>query len=317
MSAVSVIFGCLAFARWKGRRGPIRTLIAAVDGGSLSAASRALGMPLPTVSRKVSELEAHLGTQMMVRTSRKLLLTDAGNAFVRASRRILGELDEAERAASGEYQTPRGELLITAPIMFGKLHILPVVLEFLGAYPDVNVRLVLADTVVDLIDNHVDLATRLGRLPDSSLVAMRVGEVRWITCASPSYLAQRGTPEMPADLVDHNCLAFEGLQTSRSWSFGLGSDHGPIAIRPRLAINTADALIEAAGAGLGVARMMSYQAAAALREGRLVRILRAYEPEAIPVHLVHTGPPLLPVKLRAFLDFAGPRVGAALAALPE
>ncbi len=294
----------------------IRTLIAAVDGGSLSAASRALGMPLPTVSRKVSELEAHLGTQMVVRTSRKLLLTDAGQAFVQASRRILNDLEEAERAASGEYRTPRGELLITAPIMFGKLHILPVVLEFLRAYPDVNVRLVLADTVVDLIDNHVDVAARLGRLPDSGLVALRVGEVRWITCASPDYLARRGTPETPADLVAHDCLAFEGLQTSRSWSFGSGRDNGPIAIRPRLAVNTADALIEAAGAGLGVARMMSYQAAAAVREGRLASLLHAYEPEAIPVHLVHTGPPLLPLKLRAFLDFAGPRVRGALASLP-
>ena len=294
----------------------IRTLIAAVDGGSLSAASRALGMPLPTVSRKVSELEAHLGTQIVVRTSRKLLLTDAGSAFVQASRRVLSDLDEAERAASGEYQAPRGDLLITAPIMLGKLHVLPVVLEFLRAYPDVNVRLVLADTVVDLVDNHVDAAARLGRLPDSGLVAMRVGEVRWITCASPGYLAQRGTPETPADLADHDCLAFEGLQMLRSWWFGPGSGHGPVAIRPRLAVNTADALIEAAADGLGVVRLMSYQAAAALREGRLVRFLHAYEPEATPVHLVHTGPSLLPLKLRAFLDFAGPRVRQALAALP-
>jgi DNA-binding transcriptional LysR family regulator len=294
----------------------IRTLIAAVDGGSLSAASRALGMPLPTVSRKVSELEAHLGTQMVVRTSRKLLLTDAGSAFVQASRRVLSDLEEAERAASGEYQTPRGELLITAPIMFGKLHILPVVLEFLRAYPDVNVRLVMADTVVDLLDNHVDVAARLGHLPDSGLVAMLVGEVRWITLASPSYLAQRGTPEVPVDLAGHDCVAFEGLQTLRNWSFGPNTGEGPIAIRPRLAVNTADALIEAAEAGLGVVRMMSYQAAASLREGRLVRLLHAYEPEAIPVHLVHTGPSLVPLKLRAFLDFSAPCLKKVLATLP-
>jgi DNA-binding transcriptional LysR family regulator len=294
----------------------IRTLIAAVDGGSLSAASRALGMPLPTVSRKVSELEAHLGTQMVVRTSRKLLLTDAGSAFVQASRRVLSDLEEAERAASGEYQMPRGELLITAPIMFGKLHILPLVLEFLRAYPDVNVRLVLADDVLDLVDNHVDVAARLGHLPDSGLVATRVGEVRWITLASPSYLAQRGTPEVPADLANHDCLAFEGLQTLRSWSFGSSGDGpGPVAIRPRLAVNTADALIEAAEVGLGVVRMMSYQAATALREGRLVRLLHAYEPEAIPVHLVHTGPSLVPLKLRVFLDFAAPGLKRALATL--
>ncbi|OQW45776.1 MAG: LysR family transcriptional regulator [Proteobacteria bacterium SG_bin6] len=294
----------------------IRTLLAAIDGGSLSAASRALGMSLPTVSRKVSELEAHLGTQIVVRTSRKLVLTDAGEAFVAAARRIMAELDEAERAASGEYRAPRGELLISAPIMFGKLHMLPIVLEFLGAYPEVNVRLILSDSVVDLVDNHVDVAARLGRLPDSGLVALRVGTVRWISCASPDYLTDRGTPTTPGELATHDCIAFEGLQISRSWTFASGPDAGPITIRPRLGVNTADALIEAASAGLGVARMMSYQAAPAIRDGRLVTILDDYAPEPIPVHLVHTGPPLLPLKLRAFLDFAAPRLKAALAGLP-
>lgn len=294
----------------------LRTLLATVDGGSLSAASRALRMPLPTVSRKVSELEAHLGTRLMVRTSRKLVLTEAGQAFVQASRRIMAELDEAERAASGEYRMPRGDLLVTAPIAFGKLHILPVVLEFLRAYPEVNVRLVLADTVIDLIDNHVDAAARLGRLPDSGLVALRAGEVHWITCASPDYLAARGTPTTPGELARHECLAFEGLQLSRNWTFAPGKDSGPVAIRPRLGVNTADALIEAAASGLGIARMTSYQAAAAIRDGRLVTILRDYVPDPIPVHLVHAGPPLLPLKLRVFLDFAAPRLRAALAGLP-
>lgn len=294
----------------------IRTLLAAIDGGSLSAASRALGMPLPTVSRKVSELEAHLGTQIVVRTSRKLVLTDAGEAFVAAARRIMAELDEAERAASGEYRAPRGELLITAPILFGKLHILPIVLEFLGAYPEVDVRLILSDSVVDLVDNHVDVAARLGRLPDSGLVALRVGTVRWISCASPHYLAERGTPATPDELASHDCIAFEGLQTARSWTFAPGVGAGPVTIRPRLGVNTADGLIEAASAGLGVARMMSYQAAPAIRDRRLVTILDDYAPEPIPVHLVHTGPPLLPLKLRAFLDFAAPRLKAALAGLP-
>lgn len=294
----------------------IRTLLAAVDGGSLSAASRALAMPLPTVSRKVSELEAHLGTQLLVRTTRKLMLTDAGQAFVAAARRIMADLDEAERGASGEYQAPRGDLLITAPIAFGRRHILPVVLEFLRAYPEVNVRLVLADTVVDLIDNHVDVAARLGRLPDSGLVAVKVGEVRWITVACPEYLAARGTPQTPGELANHDCLAFEGLQMSRSWTFAAGPDNGPIAIRPRLGVNTANALIEAVEAGLGIARLTSYQAAAAIRAGRLVTILNDYVPDPIPVHLVHTGPPLLPLKLRAFLDFATPMLREALRQLP-
>lgn len=175
----------------------------------------------------------------------------------------------------------------------------------------------LTDTVVDLIDSHVDVAARLGRLPDSGLVALRVGEVRWITCASPDYLAARGTPLTPAELADHDCLAFEGFQSSRSWTFGQDEDNGPVPIRPRLSVNTADALIEAAAVGLGIVRMASYQAAAALREGRLVTLLRDYVPEPIPVHLVHTAPPMLPLKLRAFLDFASPRLKAALAALPN
>lgn len=294
----------------------MRTLLAALDGGSLSAASRALGMPLPTVSRKVSELEAHLGTQLVVRTSRKLLPTDAGQLFVQAARRILADLDEAERSASGEYREPRGELLVAAPIAFGKLHILPVVLDFLRAYPLVDVRLAFADTIVDLVDNKVDVAARLGRLPDSGLVALRMGEVRWITVASPAYLAERGTPVTPGELAGHDCLAFEGLQTARSWTFAAGPDNGPVAIRPRLGVNTAEALIEATSAGLGVARITTYQAAAALRDGRLIEILRDYADEPVPVHLIHTGPPLLPLKLRAFLDFMTPRLRERLADLP-
>ena len=179
----------------------LRTLVAAVDGGSLSAASRRLRTPLPTVSRRISDLEAHLGTQLLLRTPRKLVLTDAGAAFVPAARRILAALDEAEREASGEYREPVGELLVTAPIAFGRIHILPVVLEFLQAFPGIDVRLAMSDAVVDMIDNHVDVAVRLGRLPDSSLIAQAVGEVRWITVASPAYLAARGTPEVPADLL--------------------------------------------------------------------------------------------------------------------
>ena len=291
----------------------IRTLLAAVDGGSLSAASRKLGMPLPSVSRKVSELEAHLGTQLVVRTSRKLLLTDAGSAFVMASRRVLEDLEAAERTAAGEYQTPRGDLLVTASIMFGKLYVTPVVLAFLAAYSEVNVRVVLADHVIDLVENHIDVAVRIGRLPDSGLVAARIGDIHWVICASPAYLAKRGAPVTPDDLDAHDCIGFEGLQMARTWPFGRGAEVKTVSIRPRFAANTADAVIEAAIAGVGVARLTSYQAARAIRDGKLVSLLRGYAPQSIPVHLVHTAPPLLPLKMRAFLDFAGPRLKADLA----
>jgi DNA-binding transcriptional LysR family regulator len=286
----------------------IRTLIAAVDGGSLSAASRSLGVPLPTVSRRVSDLEAHLGTQLLVRTSRKLLLTEAGAAFAASSRRVLDELGEAERAASGEYRAPRGELLVTAPIMFGKLYVAPVVHDFLAAYPDVTVRLVLADIVVDLVENHIDIAVRIGQLPDSSLVARRVGALRWVVCASPDYLARRGTPHAPDELTAHECVAFEGLQQYRTWPFGSEPRVQSIAIRPRFSVNTADAVIDGAVAGLGVARVMSYQAANAVGAGQLVPILEASTPPPIPVHLVHARQELQPLKQRVFLDFVAPRL---------
>lgn len=295
----------------------IRTLLAAVDGGSLSAASRKLGMPLPTVSRKVSELEAHLGTQLVIRTSRRLMLTDAGAAFVEAGRTVMERLEDAERVAAGEYRAPRGDLLVTASIMFGKLHVTPIVMDFLGAFPDVNVRLVLADHVIDMLEHHVDAAIRIGRLPDSGLVASRVGEIRWLICASPDYLARCGTPLQPASLHDHACIAFEGLLPAREWTFGSGQSAETVAIHPRFAANTAEAVIEAGLAGIGIVRLTSYQAASALRAGGLVAVLRDARPEPLPVHLVHTGQPMIPLKLRAFLDFAQPRLKAQLAALGD
>jgi DNA-binding transcriptional LysR family regulator len=288
------------------------TLIAAVDGGSLSAASRALGMPLATVSRKVSDLEAHLRTQLVVRTSRKLALTEAGQAYVTASRRILDEIDDVERAASGEYRAPRGHLTITSSIMFGRLHVEPVILDFLKAYPDITVRLVLADHVVNLVDDHVDCAIRVGQLPDSSMVAKRLGTVGWVMCASPHYLEERGTPETPEALGEHDCIMFEGLFANAGWRFGRGRHAMDLPIRPRFAVNTADAAIAAAIESAGVTRVISYQIRTAVAEGALRIILRSFEPEPLPVHLVYAGQSMLPLKLRAFLDFAAPRLKASI-----
>jgi DNA-binding transcriptional LysR family regulator len=286
----------------------MRTLVAAVDGGSLSAASRALDLPLATVSRRVSDLEGQLGTQLVVRTSRKLLLTEAGTAYVAAARRLLEDLAEAERAASGEYRAPRGELVVTAPIMFGKLHVAPVIHEFLAAYPEVSVRLVLSDGVIELLEAHVDVAIRIGGMSDSALVARRLGDIRWVICGSPAYLARRGTPTDPRALPDHDCIAFEGVQRSRDWSFT--SEGGPlqVAIHPRFSVNTADAVIGGAAAGLGLARVMSYQAASAVRAGELMQVLRDWMPPPAPVQLVHAAQPLQPLKRRAFLDFVAPRL---------
>lgn len=293
----------------------MRTLLAAVDGGSLSAASRALNTPLPTISRRVSDLEAHLKTQLVVRTSRALQLTDAGRDYVAESRRILDALDAAERGAAGEYRAPRGDLLVTASILFGKHYVTPIVLDFLKAYPDVNVRLVLSDQVIDLVDAHVDVAIRFGRLKDSSLVATRVGAIHVVTCASPDYLQRHGAPDRPEDLERHSCIAFDGVVEPRRWDFIRDGKSVDVDVAPRLVANTAEPAIAAATAGLGVARLTSYQVAPEVAAGRLALILGDYMPAPYPAHLVHTGPALTPLKLRAFLDYATPRFKACFAGI--
>jgi DNA-binding transcriptional LysR family regulator len=287
-------------------------LLAAVEAGSLSGASRKLGMPLATVSRKVSELETHLRTRLVTRTSRRLILTDAGRSYVAACKRILDDVREAERAAAGEYSAPRGELIITAPIVFGRLHVLPVVLEFLKTYPEIDVRLTLADRIVNLQEDHVDLAVRIGELPDSSLVAMRVGSIGRVVCGSPAYFAERGTPKGPDELRKHDCITFNGLTSPEAWIFPSGKGNISVAVHSRLIVNTAEAAIDAAITGLGITRVLSYQVADALRTGALLLALREFEPPPVPVSLVHAGQGRLALKLRAILDFAGPRLKARL-----
>jgi DNA-binding transcriptional LysR family regulator len=285
-------------------------LVTAVEEGSLSAAARRLRTPLATVSRKVSELEAHLKTRLLHRSSRQLALTDAGRAYVEACRRILEDVGEAERAASGEYGAPKGELIITAPIVFGRLHVLPIVTDFLKAFADIDIRLVLADRVLNLVEDHVDLAVRIGTLPDSSLVATRVGSIRQVVCGSPAYFADRGIPQSPAELRSHDCITFEGLMSTHAWTFSTGKSPMDVAIRSRLTLNTAEAAIDAAMAGVGIARVLSYQCANAVAAGALTVVLKSFEPAPWPVSLVYAGQRFLPLKLRAFLDFATPRLKA-------
>lgn len=283
-------------------------LLEAVELGSLSAAGRRLNMPLASVSRKVADLEAHLRTRLFNRSTRRLTLTDAGLRYVAAARRILDDLNEAERAAAGEYSAPRGELVITAPVMFGRLHILPVVTAFLRAYPDVDVRLLLTDRLAPLLEEHVDLAVRIAPLADSSLVALRLGAIRRVVCASPAYLAKHGTPQRPEELARHDCINFVLAGSSTAWTFGFGKAEIEVQVRSRLIVTTAEAAIDAATEGGGLTRLLSYQVAQAVRDGTLEAVLEAFEPAPWPISLVHTGQDLMPLKLRAFLDFAGPRL---------
>ncbi len=287
-------------------------LLAAVETGSLSAAGRRLGQPLSTVSRKIAELEAHLGARLLVRTSRRLDLTDAGRTFVAAASRILEDLAEAERAAAGEYRAPTGTLVVTAPVVFGRLHVLPVVTAFLQQHRQIDLQLMLADRVVHLIDDHVDLAVRIGALPDSSLRAQRVGLIRKVTCASPGYLALRGTPSGPGDLAAHDLISFSGLEAPDRWTLTVDGRDQPVPVRPRLVVNTAEAALDAAIAGLGLTRVLSYQARTACKAGQLTEVLTDLRSPPLPVSLVFADQGPMPQKLRAFIDFAAPRLRAAL-----
>jgi len=283
-------------------------LLAVVEAGSFSAAALELKMPLATVSRKVSALEDHLKTRLLNRSTRQLSLTEAGQSYVTACRRILEDVGEAERAAAGEYASPRGELAITAPITFGRLHLLPIVTEFLKTYPDIDVRLVLADRVVSLLEEHVDVALRIAKLPDSSLIATRIGSMRTVLCASPTYFAKYGKPTTPADLAAHACISYEQMSHRQVWNFKSGKLEIAAPVRSRLAVSTAEAAVDAAIAGIGITRVNAYQMANALRAGAPEIVLADFEPTPRPVNLVHTGQGILPLKLRAFLDFAAPRL---------
>lgn len=289
-------------------------LVAASEAGSLSAAARRLGIPLTNVSRKVSELEAYLKTGLVNRSSRRLTLTDAGRSYVADCKRILELVGEAERAATGEYGAPKGDLVITAPIVFGRFHVLPVVTEFLKAYPDIDVRLVFADRIVNLFEEQIDLAVRIGDLPDSSLIATRIGAIRQVVCGSPGYFAARGTPKTPDELGGHDCITFEGFISPSEWTFAFGKDTKSVPVHSRLIVNTAEAAIRAAAAGVGITRVLSYQVAQEIRANQLVLILKDFEPAPWPVSLVYTGQRLLPLKVRVFLDYAVPRLKATLSA---
>jgi len=202
--------------------------------------------------------------------------------------------------------------VIAAPIVFGRLHVLPVILEFLKTFPDIDVRMIQADRLANLLEDHIDVAVRIGELPDSSLIATRLGVIRRVVCASPAYFNAHGKPCDPADLANHSCITFENLSTAAAWKFGKGKSERSVTIHTRLAVNTAEAAVDAALAGAGVTRLLSYQVAQGLAAGTLATALEEFEPDPWPVSLVHSGQGMLPLKLRALLDFAAPRLKAQL-----
>lgn len=292
-------------------------LLDVAEKGSFSSVARDRRIPLPTVSRKVAQLERHLGAKVFTRSTRKLALTDAGEAYVAATRRILDQVRDAEARVAGEFNSPSGELIVTAPLLFGRLHVLPIVNEFLAAYPAISARLLLTDGNAHLIDEHIDMAVRIGPLPDSSMVASSVGTTRLVVCASPKLLAAHGTPALPPALASLPLLSFDKLTADTHWTFRDPDDGTPIGVtlNARLSVSTAEAAVAAAIAGTGATRVLHYQCVDAVRDGLLNIILPRFEPEPLPVRLLHPQRETLPLKTRAFLDFAATRLKTRLQVL--
>jgi len=291
-------------------------VVIAVEKGSFTAAAKAMNMPLPTISRKVGELEAYLGAKLLHRSTRKLTLTEAGKLYVDSVKRIMGEIDEVEKAAAGEYTSPSGELVLTAPVLFGHMYMISIVSDFLAIYPDINVRLLLSDRNLHFYDEHVDMAVRLGTLPDSSMVATNVGKMETLVCATPWLLSAHGTPEHPRELENLPCIVFAGPSTT-TWHFRdtVTKQDFEVGIVPRLSITTAEGAVKAALKNAGFTRVYRYHCEEALRQGTLVPVFRNFEVSPIPVHLVHASRGIMPLKMRAFLDFSVTRLRADLSKL--
>ena len=299
------------------RIGAMEVFVRVVDEGSFAGAARALRMSAPSVTRAVANLEDHLATQLLTRTTRKLALTDSGRRYVEDCRRILSELDTAEAAATGAFVRAKGTLHVTAPVMFGQTHVLPVLGEFLDRHPAVDVRTLFLDRIVHLIDEGMDVAVRIGHLPDSSLRAVRVGSVRSVVVASPDYLKEHGPPLEPEDLLHHDIVAVSRSPVpSVMWEFGT-KDVRSITLKPRLSANTIATGLHAAEAGWGVTRLLSYQVHEAVAAGRLVRVLEGAERGPVPVHLVHPDARHVSAKVRAFLEFASVRLRKRLHAIAK
>jgi DNA-binding transcriptional LysR family regulator len=283
-------------------------IVAVTETGSFSAASRRLGMPVATVSRKVADLETRLKAELFHRSSRRMTLTDAGRDYVEACKRIMEQVDDAERQVSGEYRSARGDLAVTSPWGLGHTHLLPLAVEFLDVFPEIGLRLLLADRIVDTVEESIDIAIRIGSLPESSMIATRIGSIRVVVCASPAYLAARGRPQTPDELRDHDCIAINPVASPNAWKFRKGQRECLIPVRSRLCVNTSEAAVIAATAGAGLTRVMSYKMDAARRAGTLELVLEAFELEPLPIYIVYSPRKPVPLKIRAFLDWLTPRL---------
>ncbi|KJC57609.1 LysR family transcriptional regulator [Bradyrhizobium sp. LTSPM299] len=280
----------------------MQAFVAVADLEGFAPASRKLGLSPSAVTRLIAALEERLGARLLQRTTRQVTLTDAGSRYLERARRILADVTEAEDAVETERTRPEGRLVISAPFGFGRLHVSPVVSAYLKRYPDVGVDLRLSDRRINLVEDGVDLAVRIGHLPDSTLVARHVGTMRRIVVASSGYLKRRGEPKRPADLTTHDTIQFGAMTAAPDWRFVEDGREVRIAPSPRFTSNSSDAAVQYAEQDGGLTRLMFYQAAESLRAQRLQIVLAEFEQPAVPIHVVYPTTRLLSAKVRTFID---------------
>jgi DNA-binding transcriptional LysR family regulator len=279
----------------------LSAFVAVADRRGFAAAARALETSPPAITRAVAALERHLGVTLFHRSTRAVSLTDEGAVFLDRARRILTELREAEQIVMGGRSVPRGQLYVTAPVMFGRMHVLPTISALLAKHEGLSARMMLLDRNVRIVEEGIDVAVRIGPLTDSALRAVSIGSVQQTIVASPAYLADHGVPIVPQDLVGHHCIVGSGLRTGSAWVFGTKNE-AAVEIVPRLTVNTIDATIAAAEAGLGVANVLSYQSADAITNGRLVRVLPKYQSLPLPVNLLYDAGRAAMPAVRVFIE---------------
>lgn len=280
----------------------MNVFVAVGEAESFAAAARRMDLSPAAVTRAVSALEDRLGVKLMLRTTRSVRLTEAGRRYLDDCRNILASIDEANEAAAGVNSAPRGNLSVTASVMFGKAYVLPCIVQFLNEYPEVEVSAYFLDRLVNLMDEGIDVAVRIGHLPDSSLKALRVGQVRRVLCASPEYLKKHGVPQHPADLLRHTIIAATGISPRAEWKFGSMDDPTMVRTSPRLTVTSNDAAIKAAVSGLGICRLLSYMISDELTDGQLKIVLAEYEEAPWPVHVLHRESKYGSSKVRKFID---------------
>ena len=288
----------------------LQVFVKVAEHGGFAAAARDMAMSPPAVTRAVCALEARLGTRLFIRTTRSVRLTPSGERLLQDGRRILIDLKEAEEAAVGSHRAPQGELRITAPVLFGRMFIAPILGDFLNQYQRVTAQTLFVDRVVSLMDEGQDVAIRIGHLPDSSLSAVQVGSVRRVTFAAPDYLERQGLPRHPDDLKNHRLVQSLAVNSSNQWAFTENGSPLSVKLDAPLRMNTNDAVIELVTRSWGISSLLSYQIAPYLVNGRLKTILSEFELPALPIHVVHQEGRMVSAKVRAFVDFKALRLRA-------